>query len=101
MIVCVACQCGSSDSLIRKKLRQYGYADFLRTPIHKGKDKSLSVLNAVPPHPEVQLLKTYIENHSRYAVILGVNEEQARWADVASSNPKEVIEAELVVQYFK
>lgn len=101
MILCVACACGSSDSLIRKKLRLSGYPDWLKIKVYQGKDKSLSALSTIQPYPEVALLKNYIESNSRYAVILGCNESKCRWSDVASANPKESIEAELIVRHFQ
>lgn len=84
MIVCVACQCGSSDSLIRTRLERYKYADFLRVPIVKGKEKSLSKLNTLPQFSELQLLRNHISNASKFAVVIGYDDETCRWVDLAN-----------------
>lgn len=99
-LVCVTCNCGSSDKLIRRKLKLSGYADWLRIPVHKGKDASLSALGVVPQTLEVSALRAYITSHSRFAVVLGVSGDTTRWADIASPSPKESIEAELIIKHF-
>lgn len=85
-IICVACNCGSSDRLVRTRLDFCGYRDFLTIPIAKGKEKSFSALNGIPQFPEVEMLRSHIKNTSTYAVILGYSEEldACRWVDIAS-----------------
>lgn len=85
MLCCVACQCGSSDKLIRTRLDFCGYRDFLSIPITKGKEKSISVLNSIPQIDAVVMLKNYIKNCSKYAVVLGYDDEgNGRWVDLAN-----------------
>ena len=101
MIACVACQCGSSDSLIRTKLERYGYADFLRVPIVKGKEKSLSKLNTLPQFEELQLLRNHIKNASKFAVVIGYDDNRCKWVDLA--NGKAIInnvDLELIISHF-
>lgn len=101
MIACVACQCGSSDSLIRTKLERYGYADFLRVPIVKGKEKSFSKLNTLPQFEELQLLRNHIKNASKFAVVIGYDDNRCKWVDLA--NGKAIInnvDLELIIQHF-
>lgn len=100
MIVAVACLCGNSENLIRGALRRYGYQDFLNIPVTKGKEKSISLLSSLPQFPEIRILQEYISHQSKFAVILGYNEDKCRWADIAGPSPKEAIEAELIVQHF-
>lgn len=100
MLVCVACNCGSSDKLIRSRLQRFGYKDFLKIKIDKGKDKSLAALNNIPQYPEVDLLRNHIKDRSKYAVVLGCSENGCRWADVARGDVKEDIELELIVKNF-
>lgn len=101
MIACVACQCGSSDSLIRTKLERYGYADFLRVPIIKGKEKSLSKLNTLPQFEELQLLRNHIKNASKFAVVIGYDDNRCKWVDLA--NGKAImnnVDLELIISHF-
>lgn len=86
MIFCVACQCGSSDKLIRKRLEKYEYKDFLTIDIPKGKSKSFSKLNSVPQHPEINMLREHIKASTKYAVVVGVDDEKCRWVDLAVGN---------------
>lgn len=101
MIACVACQCGSSDSLIRTRLERYGYADFLRVPIVKGKEKSLSKLNTLPQCEEIQMLRNHIQNASKFAVVIGYDNSKCKWTDLA--NGKAIInnvDLELIIKHF-
>lgn len=101
MIACVACQCGSSDSLIRTKLERYGYADFLRVPIVKGKEKSLSKLNTLPQFDAISLLRNHIGNSSKYAVVIGFDDEDCRWVDLANGKAvKNNVDLELIIRDF-
>lgn len=101
MIACVACQCGSSDSLIRTRLERYGYRDFLRVPIVKGKEKSLSKLNTLPQCDEIQMLKSHIQNASKWAAVIGYDGEKCRWTDLANGKAiKNNVDLELIISYF-
>ena len=46
------------------------------------------------------MLKTYLEGVSKWAVIVGYNEEGCRWSDIAHNGPNSQIEAEFVVKAF-
>lgn len=83
MIFCVACQCGSSDKLIRRRLEKYGYKDFFTIDIPKGKSKSYEALNIVPQHPEINMLREHIKDSTKYAVVVGIDSEKCRWVDLA------------------
>lgn len=101
MIACVACQCGSSDSLIRTKLERYGYADFLRVPIIKGKEKSLSKLNTLPQFEEIEILRNHINAASKWAVVIGYDDQKCKWTDLA--NGKAIVnnvDLELIISHF-
>lgn len=100
MITVVSCQCGSSDSLVRNFLHSVNYPEWMSIPISKGKEKSLSVVNQLPPTPEKEMLKSFLENASKWAVIIGYNEIEMRWSDIAHNGPKSYIEAEFVVKNF-
>lgn len=100
MIKVISCHCGSSDSLARNFLKSINYADWLSIPIHKGKDKSLAVLNTLPPTPEKDMLRSFLKDASKWVVIIGYNDQAMKWSDIAHNGPKSRIEAEFVVKNF-
>ena len=100
MIKVISCQCGSSDSLVRNFLKSIGYQDWISVPIEKGKEKSLSALNRLPSTPEKEMLQSFLKNASKWAVIIGYNETEMKWSDIAHNGPKSRIEAEFVVKNF-
>ena len=100
MIAVVTCACGSSDSLARGFLKSTGYPDWLNIPIHRGKEKSLSMLNQLPPTPEKDMLQSFLKNASKWVVIIGYDQENMRWSDISHNGAKSRIEAEFVVRTF-
>lgn len=100
MIAVVACHCGSSESLARNFLKSVNYPGWMDIPIIRGKEKSMSVLNQLPPAPEKEMLKNFLSDASKWVVIIGYNENGMRWSDIAHNGPKSSIEAEFVVKNF-
>ena len=101
MIATVSCQCGSVDSLIRNFLNRAGYQDWAAIPINRGKERSLSVCNQLPPCPEKDELKNFLKNASKWAIIIGYDQNMVRWADLAHDGAKSRIEAEFIVKNFQ
>ena len=101
MIKVIACYCGSSDSLVRNFLKSINYEHWLDIPVERGKDKSLSVVNQLPPTPEKDMLKSFLSNASKWAVIIGYDGETMKWSDIAHNGPKSKIEAEFVVKNYE
>lgn len=100
MIKIVACHCGSSEGLIRGFLKNIGFKDWIDIPIAKGKDNSMAVLNQLPPTPEKDMLRSFLKDASKWAVIIGYTENEMKWSDIAHNGPKSRIEAEFVVRSF-
>ena len=101
MIRIIACHCGSSDSLVRNFLKSIGYEQWLDIPIEKGKDKSLAVLNQLPPSLEKDMLRNLLKDASKWAIIIGYDDTSVKWSDIAHSWPRSKIEAEALVEYYK
>lgn len=99
-IAVVACLCGSSNSRARNFLKSVGYKDWLNIPVRQGREKSLSVLNQLPPTPEKEELKNFLKNASKWVVIIGYDERSVKWSDIAHNAPKSRIEAEYIVKNF-
>ena len=100
MIAVCTCQCGSVDSLVRSFLRSVGYHDWLNIPIHRGKEKSRALLNNLPPVPEKEMLASFLRDASKWAVIIGFDNNSAKWSDIAHNGAKSKIEAEYVVKNY-
>ena len=100
MIAVIACMCGSSESVARNFLKSVGYKDWLNIPIEKGKERSLAVLNYLPPVPEKEMLQNLLKNASKWVVIIGYNKDSMKWSDISHDGPKSRIEAEFVVRKF-
>lgn len=101
MIGIIACHCGSSDSLIRNFLKSVEYPDWMTIPVNKGKENSLSFLNQLPPAPEKEMLRNFLKDASKWAVIIGYDGENMKWSDIAHNGAKSRIEAEFVVKTFQ
>jgi len=101
MIAVCACMCGSSESMARNFLKSVEYPDWLNIRIYKGKEKSRSLLNQMPPVPEKEMLEHFLKNASKWVVIIGYNENSMKWSDIAHNAPKSRIEAEFVVKNFQ
>ena len=97
----VACMCGGSDSLVRNFLKRIGYKDWLSIPVEKGREKSLSVINQLPPTTEKEMLKNLLKNASKWAIIIGYDETSMKWSDISHNGPKSRIEAEALVHHFE
>lgn len=99
-IAVVACLCGSSNSRARNFLKSAGYSDWLNIPIRQGKEKSLAVLNQLPSVLEKEMLRSFLGSASKWVVIIGYNQQEIKWSDIAHNGPKSKIEAEFIVKNF-
>lgn len=100
MIKVMTCNCGSVDQRARSFLQKAGYPDWIAIPVSKGKDQSLKATYNMPQYPEVEMLRNYLENASKWIVIVGWNENGCRWADIAHNAAKSEVEATLIVETF-
>lgn len=101
MIAAVACFCGGSESLVRNFLKSVGYEDWINIPIEKGREKSLGVVNQLPPAPEKDMLINFLKETGKWAVIIGWDDTSMKWSDITHNGPKSKIEAEALVNFYK
>lgn len=95
-IVGVMCNCHASEPLFRQFLFSNHVANYLSVPVFKGdkakqwaKDNNLSDL------------KTYIDKHSSYAVIVGwTNTKDVAWEDINNVTPERELRAEMLLERF-
>ena len=100
MIVACSCLCGGSESLVRNFLHSANYPNWMDIPIRQGKEKSLALINQLPPTPEKEMLQNFIKNSSKWAVSIGYNQDTMKWSDIAHNGPKSKIEATFIVENF-
>lgn len=100
----LACNCGGAEPVARSVLQEAGVENWMTVDIHKGKEHCKTILNYFPePFHKLlafQGLLTHIEENSKYAVILGYDDEYLFWEDVASNSPIEVTRAKVIAQRF-
>ena len=99
-IVACSCLCGGSNSLIQTFLKKSGYQGWLSLDIPKGKEKSRRLLTTVPQFPEVQALDNYIQKNSKWAIILGYNENGCRWVDLSHATPTTKVDGQHIIETF-
>ena len=97
MIWIFSCSCGGSETLLRRKLKKYGYPDYMSIPLVQGKEKSLSELESASEIPEVKMLINHIKASSSFAVILGVKDGKCAWSDVSRNDFPSDVRAEKIV----
>lgn len=101
MLAAVACQCGSSDTLIRSRLAKFHAPQASTIQIPKGREKSHVAINALPPFPEVNNIRAQVEAHTKWAIVIGYNENGMKWVDLANGQYiKNDVELELLVEHF-
>lgn len=98
MIWALACSCGGSETLVRKKLRKYGYQGWGTIPVYQGKPNCLAQIEAAKDVPEVAALISHINDSSSFAVILGSKDGTTAWADIKHNDIVSDGRAEAIVQ---
>lgn len=101
MIIVLTCMCGGVENLSRRVLKRSGHPDYMKVPIYKGREKSLSALNNIPQFDDLGALRSYLKSHTRYAIVLGYDDKGCKWANAASPNVKEVVYTELIIDKYK
>lgn len=104
MIALLSCTCGGSEHLLRGTLRGAKGVDWLNAPIYKGKDAAKAFFDSLPEgianFPEIKALQSSISHRSRYAVVLGYNENGAIWTDVTAGSIKNKLDAQIIAEKF-
>ena len=99
-LVVLTCQCGSVEQKARGFLKRMGYSDWLNIPIHKGREKSRKAIQYLPNFPEVEMLDSFLNNASKWVVILGYDDQDCKWSDIAHGGLKAEVDAEFVIRRF-
>lgn len=104
MIKLLACDCGSSEQLIRQALHRYEYKNWAMEPILKGKSKCLAeverLIREYPDETAFRTLFAHINNTGKWCVVLGFNENGGKWSDISHRDMKSDVDAEIIVENF-
>lgn len=101
MVTACACMCGSSDHLVRSRISKHNRKVALGVSIPKGKEKCYSFLNTLPQFPEIQEMKNHIAANSKWAIVIGFDDQMMRWVDLANGKyVKNDVDLELLLQHF-
>lgn len=99
-IAVCSCLCGGTNSLLRNFLRESDYSDWLNIPIAKGREKTLMLLERLPNYPEVEMLANFVRGASKWAVIIGWDDQGCKWGDISHGGTKAAIDTEAIVRHF-
>lgn len=99
-IVSCVCLCNGSTNLVRNFLKDNNYPDWLAITIPQGKEKSRALVRTLPGYPEKQEIDQFLQNSSKWALIIGYNENGMRWADISHYNTKSRIDAKHIIDTF-
>lgn len=99
-LIVVTCNCGSVEQRARGFLKRVGYEDWINIPVHKGKEKTMKAIQYLPHYTEIDMLKNFLANASKYVVILGYDGEDCKWSDISHGGTKAEIDAEFIVKRF-
>lgn len=104
MLKLIACSCGGVEPLLKQLLQECNTPGWMEIPVHMGKEHSQTILsyfpNAVKESLDYRALTQFIENASRYAVVIGYDDKRFYWENVASKAPVEVARAKAIIKEF-
>lgn len=98
MIWLFSCTCGGSESLLRKKLRKWGYKDWATAPLYQGKEKAEKQLASAEDNLEIGALLDFIRRSSKYAVVLGSKDGRVAWTDVSRNDFPSDVRGENIIK---
>lgn len=100
MIYCIGCRCHNSEPLLRKTMREAGYEGWQSQPVIKGRAECMAFLSRFPENKEIHALKEHLSRVSSWSVILGVDGDEYRWADIGKGKTVDRLDAEKILEEF-
>lgn len=101
-LIVLTCRCHSTRQMAYQFLAKQGVKNPTEVPVHEGKEASRRALTYVPQTDEAQMLDTFLQNASKWVVILGYDwdTETLGWEDIAHNMPASGVRAEFVVKRY-
>lgn len=92
MIAVFGCKCNNAIPIARKVLANAEIEEWLEIPIHKGHDLAKELIPQMNTRAVLnrEELLDYILHRSSYVVIVGWDENELQYADVASGSPMDL-----------
>lgn len=98
MIWLFSCTCGGSETLLRRKLKKWGYQHWATAPLYQGKEKTIQQLSSAEDVPEIEALLSFVQHASKYAIVLGSKDGQTAWSDVSHNDFPSDVRGENIVK---
>lgn len=103
MIAVVACNCGNALPKVYKFLQQY-IENWMDVPIYQGRTRTSRFLGKFAGYPVGEKspyeLQKFIAKSSRYIAVIGWDDDNFQWADIAHGQITDQADAELVIEQF-
>lgn len=103
MLVGLVCSCANVETMVRSAFKNAGKPDWVSRMIYHGKTGAEVWWRQLPDeykNEDTELLKYYIDTHSKYAIIFGADDNGTMWGDIADSSPTGKLRAEVVAEQF-
>lgn len=105
MIRILICDCSGSEPLARSVLKSAGVEDWLKAPIERGRQRSVSWLESLPDQlkqtPEYGALQLSLKGRGRFSIIVGYTNDVFKWADVGSGKLSDKLDGEVLAKRFE
>lgn len=104
MIYGVTCSCGGAVPMVRKVFKKAGIENWLDIPVYEGKrglrEFCESLTEVQKSMYGYEVLMTHLENKGSYAIVVGISNDEFRWADIKGGGIKDKLDAEIIAQDF-
>lgn len=105
MLILLVCNCGGAEPLARSVLKEAGVKDWLTTSLVRGHKNCLEWINKLPSTTRnldvTDALFMMIKNKSKFAVVVGYDDDHFRWADVANGDLKSKLDGQVIAKQFE
>ena len=104
MIVGLTCACGGAVPLVRKAFRKAKLDNWLDIPVYEGKEGWKKFQEDLPDEYKTYgfgVLKTFIEENSTYALVIGISEKKKDLVfSRADGSIVEKLDAQVIAEQF-
>lgn len=103
MIAVLTCYCPNAEPKAYRFLQQF-VENWIDVPLYRGKEKGFEFLARFKEYPigpeSPHELRKFIDKSGSYVAIIGFNDKEFRWADIAHNSAKSKVDAENIIYQF-
>lgn len=104
MLMGLICTCSNTETQVRDAMRRGGDKDYMHRPVFRGKSELGAFEQALPEQwrdsEQAQILLDYVKSKGSYAVVLGFDDTDWRWADIKLARPTDKLDAQAIASDF-